>query len=712
MLFCGSRNKTAAEMRSVLGYDHASLEDGNISAAFGKLVSSFEKSSVGCVLAMANSLMSQEDFKVKEDYKSILTKSFQATLFEVNFQKETEKVLNLINGWAKEKTNGKITSMLDTIRTSTVLILLNAVYFKGKWQHKFQEKRTYLQRFYNNGIENQAKQVHMMHLRESFPYVEKETFQALQLPYKGGEISMMVLLPNSRNGIEDLESKLTPSLLQSLKQRMCDTEVDVALPKFKFEYSKDLKEYFKRLGLSETFQIGADFGGINESKQLVLSEVVHKAVLEINEEGSEAAAVTRHDVDQVCDFMCPQFIVDHPFLFVIHNVRNNIILFMGRVNELGRQISQEDLVVTEANNYLAVNLYRLLANEKQNVFFSPISVSAAMAMLFCGAKNETAAEMRSVLGYEHANIEDETISTLLSNILSSIEDGSEHYTLTMANCLLSNSDFKVKNEFKSLLCNSFKAKIAEVDFQNEKEVLDEINRWVNEKTSGKISSLLDSLDPMTVMVLLNAVYFKGNWLHEFPKESTDLQCFYNHGEKNDAKEVNMMHLKAKFSYTENESYKALQLPYLGNEIAMVVLLPNAMDGLESLERELTPSMLNDLKRKMRSTKVEVALPKFKLEYLKPLTEYFQKLGLNKVFQCGADLGNINDSKNLLVSEIMHKAVLDVNEEGSEAAAVTAVVVVGYSLSFDPEFIADHPFIFVIYNTKTNLILFMGKVEEL
>ncbi|GFX55582.1 uncharacterized serpin-like protein TK1782 [Trichonephila clavipes] len=373
----------------------------------------------------------------------------------------------------------------------------------------------------------------------------------------------------------------------------------------------------------------------------------------------------------------------------------------------------ENLAVAEANNHLGIHLYKLLAKEDRNIFFSPFSISTALAMLFCGAHNETAEEMRNVLGYEIANIKDEELKSCFQKLVHSLENHPDSYTLVSANALVSHKEFLVKGDYKSLLLEYFKAHIQEVDFANENEkAVKQINEWVNEKTQNMIPELLDSLDPATVLVILNAVYFKGFWLHKFNEKHTFLQYFYNNGDEDNYEQVDMMHLKENFLYVEKESYKALELPYKGEDISMLILLPNSKDGLSNLENSLNSTFIQDLKQGMRKRKVEVALPKFRLEYSKSLKQQFQSLGMNKIFNAGAHLDGINDSKQLLVSEIVHKAVLIVNEDGSEAAAATAAVIMLCSLSMDPEFIVDHPFLFIIYNSKNSLIYFMGRVDEL
>ncbi|XP_035222889.1 serpin B6-like [Stegodyphus dumicola] len=369
--------------------------------------------------------------------------------------------------------------------------------------------------------------------------------------------------------------------------------------------------------------------------------------------------------------------------------------------------------LTQANNYLAVNLYKLLAKDGENIFFSPFSLSTALAMLFCAARNETSLEIRRVLGYEIANITDVSLVSAFQQLLSALEKTPDDYVISFANSLLSQKNFAIKDDYKLTLKETFKALMMEADFVSESEkIVNHINEWVKSKTNNMISQLLDSLDLSTVLIILNAVYFKGTWLNQFKKRLTRIQSFYSKGIKNNAKQVNMMHLTESFLYLEKESFRALLLPYKGEELAMLVLLPNSINGLEELENQLSSNFIQDIKREMCKRKVKVAFPKFQLNYTKSMKESFQSLGLERVFKDCADLSGMSDSKQLKVSEIIHKAVVVVNEEGTEAAAATAVAINCYSLSFDPQFIVDHPFTFVIYNTISNLIMFMGRVEDL
>lgn len=336
-----------------------------------------------------------------------------------------------------------------------------------------------------------------------------------------------------------------------------------------------------------------------------------------------------------------------------------------------------------------------------------------MAMLLCAAEGETASEIRSALGHDDAGIAKDDIASIFKQQLTLLSKNSDSYTLASANAMLSQRGFDIKDPYKNILAESFKAILMEADFIQENEkTTNLINEFVKEKTNNMIPKLLQSLDPSTVMVLLNVVYFKGTWMEQFKKEKTSPQAFYNKGLNQMAKDVDMMHMKKSFPFYEDETLQVLQLPYIGEEIAMLILLPREINGLESIESSLSPSFVADLKRKLHKKKVEVSLPRFRLEYTKSLVPCFKELNVTHVFSRGAELGVASDSTDLAVSDIIHKAVLEVNEEGSEAAAATMVSVMLCSLTFDPVFCVDHPFAFVIYDTKSDMILFMGRVNEL
>ncbi|GFW10603.1 serpin B6 [Trichonephila clavipes] len=370
--------------------------------------------------------------------------------------------------------------------------------------------------------------------------------------------------------------------------------------------------------------------------------------------------------------------------------------------------------IAQASHRLGLTLLRTLAqNDSGNIFISPFSLANAMTMLYFGARTDTAVEINGILQYE--NMSEQELMASFDFLLSAIEKSSDSYSLECANAAMIEGNASIHDSYRKVLVESFHAVLLQENFSKDPDLaVTHVNDWVTTKTNGMIKELIKRLSPLTVMVILNAVYFKGTWEHQFRKKDTSSQKFYNHGEKKEARKVDMMHIKECFGYVEKSTYQALQLPYKGKDIAMLILLPRSQTGLKELESQLAPTFVEDLEKEMRNMKVKVSLPKFRVEYSKELTDTLKALGMIKAFNDGeADLSGITDLKGIYVSKIYHKAVIEVNEEGSEAAAATAVVIALRSRPPPvPEFTADHPFLFTIYNTKNKLNLFTGRIMEL
>ncbi|XP_055950489.1 serpin B6-like [Argiope bruennichi] len=373
-----------------------------------------------------------------------------------------------------------------------------------------------------------------------------------------------------------------------------------------------------------------------------------------------------------------------------------------------------------ANNELAFNLHRRLASGSSgNVFFSPLSISTAFGMLFYGARGNTAQELREALGYEKANLPNDLVHDTFNHFLREVlrhEDSSNGYVLKAANAVLVDKHLRLLEEYRNNVQEFYRAVVKDVDFGREApRIVEEINSFVREKTNGKIEKLLDELSPSTVLVLLNAVYFKGTWKIEFDREETFDQIFYNYGLESERKRAPFMHMTEKLPLARFENFQALELPYKGENVSMLILLPNERDEIQSLEQSLTPEKLTEIQQRLFKTEVDVSLPKFKLGFEKELSEEVQALGANEIFAAGsADFSGMTPSRDVFVSQVLHKAVIEVNEEGSEAAAVTGIISNRMGLIDKPEFIADHPFLFAIVEkgSKSNMILFFGRVNNL
>ncbi|XP_073406257.1 serpin B6-like [Dendrobates tinctorius] len=392
-----------------------------------------------------------------------------------------------------------------------------------------------------------------------------------------------------------------------------------------------------------------------------------------------------------------------------------------------------EALVTSYNTF-AVNIYKnLTEHTDKNIFFSPMSIASALTVLYPGTKGNTELQMANVLNFRRpsGNIGCHSLASDAIQILdipqvfeefsSSINQTSNSYTMKMANRLFSEKSLKIIQQYSKLIEKSFQAKIQPVKFLQATEMSRKsINTWVEEQTDGKIKDILppDSIDSLTKLVLVNAIYFKGSWEKKFPEENTEQKSFRL--SKTKTKPVPMMFQKNKFniSYIEELKTKVLELPYTNNIISMIIMLPeDIMDnstGLEQLEKELSYEKLKDWSNPamMDKSEVEIEFPRILLEESYDLKTHLTEMGLGDLFNADkADLTGISYKGSLYVKEIFHKAFVEINEEGTEAAAATAAVITARRLPIVEKFNADHPFMFFIRHNQTQTILFLGKYSS-
>uniref|UniRef100_UPI00398E4665 leukocyte elastase inhibitor A-like n=1 Tax=Pristiophorus japonicus TaxID=55135 RepID=UPI00398E4665 len=374
----------------------------------------------------------------------------------------------------------------------------------------------------------------------------------------------------------------------------------------------------------------------------------------------------------------------------------------------------EDL--SKANSHFALDLFRKLIKENQagNIFFSPFSISSALAMVYLGAKSNTASQMAKALHFDQVG----DLHSGFQKMQSDINRADVSYLLKVANRLYGEKTYNFLEEFCKSSMQYYRADMSGVDFRTAAdETRQEINKWVEAQTEGKIENLLaqGSVGSDTRLVLVNAIYFKGSWAEKFNEQDTTEMSFRLN--KNESKSVKMMYQKKKFliCHIPEVKLQVLELPYVDKELSMIILLPeDIMDdstGLKQLEQELTLEKLQEwtLQNHMRKMDVHVRLPKFKLEDDYELNSPLSSLGMLDLFNgSSADLSGMSEVRDLFVSKVIHKSFVEVNEEGTEAAAATAVIATFCMLEQEAMFTADHPFLFFIRHNKTNSILFFGR----
>ncbi|EDL40869.1 serine proteinase inhibitor member 6C [Mus musculus] len=372
----------------------------------------------------------------------------------------------------------------------------------------------------------------------------------------------------------------------------------------------------------------------------------------------------------------------------------------------------------EANATFALNLLKILGEDRsKNVFLSPISISSALVMVLLGAKGTTAIQITQALSLgKCSSSEDGDVHQGFQLLLSEVNKTGTQYSLKAANRLFGEKTFDILASFKDSCHKFYEAEMEELDFKGATEQSRQhINTWVAKKTEDKIKELLSpgTIHSNTPLILVNAVYFKGKWEKQFNKEDTREMPFKV--SKNEEKPVQMMFQKSTFkmTYVEEISTKILLLPYVGNELNMIIMLPDEHVELSTVEKEITHEKFIEWTRldRMKGEKVEVFLPWFKLEENYDMKDVLCKLGMTDAFEEGrADFSGISSKQGLFLSNVIHKSVVEVNEEGSEATAATTIVLKGSSRS-TPCFCVNRPFIFFIQHIKTNEILFLGRLSS-
>ncbi|MFH1211643.1 MAG: serpin family protein [Candidatus Woesearchaeota archaeon] len=381
--------------------------------------------------------------------------------------------------------------------------------------------------------------------------------------------------------------------------------------------------------------------------------------------------------------------------------------------------------VVDANNRFAFELYSEIAkSEKGNLFYSPYSISAALAMTYEGAKGQTADEMKSVFHFPETAV----LRPNFAAIYNDINDANGEYELKTGNALWVQQDYPFLKDYLNTVENYYGGKTANLDFIGETEKSREtINSFIEEQTNGKIKDLISSLDPMTRLVLTNAIYFKGTWEWEFDKSDTREQDFWITSAN--AVKVQMMFMdpeKAKFNYADLDNLQILELPYKGDKLSMLIILPKQGEDYDlgtgekivydySLEDiELSNEKLSEYKAQMSETKLSsISIPKFEFDTkYSSMGDTLKALGMPSAFNPGsADFSGMTGKQDLFISQVIHQAYVKVDEKGTEAAAATAVKMTATSAMQPNVFKADHPFIFIIQEKETGNILFIGRVVD-
>jgi serine protease inhibitor len=365
-----------------------------------------------------------------------------------------------------------------------------------------------------------------------------------------------------------------------------------------------------------------------------------------------------------------------------------------------------------ASNAFGFDLFQQLRRQdaNKNVFFSPLSVTFALAMTYNGAAGETKNAMARALKVE--GMSNAELNHASHDLLKSLKGSDPKIELAIANSLWARGGVRFNESFLADNRAFYSAEISTLDFSSP-QAADTINRWVSASTKGKISKIIDNIDPQKVMFLINAVYFKGQWQKRFEKTLTKEQPFYLPGGQK--KPVPMMAQSGNYLYHRGDKFQAVNLPYGEGGVSLYLFLPDKGSSLDEFLKSLSFQKWEGWINNFNDTPGDVKLPRFKLDYEETLNDSLKAVGMGVAFNPReADFSGIRPERDLFISEVKHKAVVEVNEEGTEAAAATSVGVTTTSIREPRErfsFVADRPFLMAIRDSKTGAILFMGAVME-
>jgi len=418
-----------------------------------------------------------------------------------------------------------------------------------------------------------------------------------------------------------------------------------------------------------------------------------------------------------------QYIISIVVAFIVISAAVFVVLLQNQSDSdiIDEDITSDDekptpvgnLSFRDAVNAFAFDIFKEVhVANGDNLFISPYSIFTALAMTYEGARGETAEEMANVLSVEQDN---ESFHTYMKNLYEVLNTKNAEYNISTANALWVKENLQLLEAYLTIIREYYGGDATEVDYSNPTEAATIINQWVENQTNGLIEDLItaDAISPLTALILTNAIYFKGIWKTQFDPVNTTNRTFETTaGTSVEAPTMSLVDTEDVFYYTETDEIQILELPYTGDDISMIILLPKNND-LSSIIDTVDNDMFSAWTESMVETNVDIYLPKFEVETSYKLKDYLIALGMIFPFTSAADFSGITGGKDLFISNVIHKAFIDVNEEGTEAAAATAVVmeltVNGGSsrIVFD----CNHPFMYLIQHKQTGTILFMGSISN-
>ena len=612
------------------------------------------------------------------------------------------KTREVINQWGSDHTEGMIEEAIkeEEFNPDAVSYLLNALYFKGEWTHKFDAKYTHRHVFDQGRAE-----VQMMFQESDFSYSENKVYQSVILPYGNMAYQLNVFLPQWGKTIEDVLVELETNKYWQTDYNSC--RVDLYLPRFETETDMHLEDIMIALGMPNAFENGYGFNQFcNENTFIGMMKQVAK--IKLDEEGTEASAVTVIEMEKnAAGPSYAEFVADRPFLYTITERSTGAIFFIGQytgepLKNVRKDISltAEEKQLVESNNDFAFRLFQKARGEESSIM-SPLSITYALGMLNNGAAGQTQLEINNVLGFGQAGADG--INNFCRKLLTEAPTLDEETKAEIANTIYVNSGkgYELQQGFVDKANEYYDAEPQSRNFYDG-ETWQVINQWADDHTHGMIPKIFateESFNQDAVSYLLNAIYFKGAWTNKFDKEYTRDEAF-NGGEK-----VPMMRQREEFVYSENDLYQAVCLPYGNGAYQMTVFLPREGKSIGSVLSQMNGKNWQD--KYAGSYLVDLKLPRLKTDTDLKLVNIMKELGMPKAFTPEAEFPYFGN-RDIFISNMFQKAAIDLDEEGTEAAAVTVIEAGETAIPNEAVFHANRPFFYIISEQSTGAIFFMGQ----
>lgn len=710
MLNNGADGITREEIDAVLGSKDVGGADA-LNAFCRKLLSESGSLDEKTRVALANNIYinSASGCELLPDFVETASQYYDATPESRNFgDGETRDV---INKWGNDHTEGMIEEAIkeDEFNPDAVSYLLNALYFKGEWTHKFDAAETRRCQFDSGKAEAQ-----MMHQYSEFSYTENKVYQSIILPYGNMAYQMTIFLPWWGKTIDDVISELNNNGWK--RDDYGPSHVNLYLPKFETSTDMRLEDIMMSLGMPNAFEGGYGFNKFC-NQNVYIGMMKQAAKIKLDEEGTEASAVTVIETRK--DASVPSyadFVADHPFLYIISEQSTGAIFFIGQylgdpLENPRKEISltEEEKQLVESNNGFALNLFRKVREAQlstlksdPSTILSPLSITFALGMMNNGAAGQTQQEINDVLGFGDAGAD--AINAFCRKLLSEAPTLDKMTAAEIANTIFVNSgkNYYLQEGFIEKANTFYDAEPQALNFYEKKQTMDIINDWANDHTHGMIPSLFDDEDSFNadaVSYLLNALYFKGAWTNKFDKEYTQEEPFKG------GQTVPMMHQWEYFQYTGNDLYQAVRLPYGNEAYRMTVFLPCEGKNIDDVLSQM--NTLN-IEFPLGTYNIDLKLPRIQTGTSLPLVDIMKELGMKQAFDDEVAEFPYFGNRLVYISNMFQKAVIDLNEEGTEAAAVTVIEGTAISIPRYVTFHANRPFFYTISEQSTGVIFFIGQ----